>query len=237
MPNDKRRIELFYLPVNETLEPRVLAEYQASLSPDELERLRRIAHAESRRLFLAGRGLLREVLSQRCGVDARAIEFQYNAYGKPSLKTLIEPPLEFNVSHTRGLAVCAISPVGQLGVDVERERRIANPLQIARRFCAPAEAAALERLPAARRVTAFLELWTLREALVKARGDSIFSSPAGFAFSLADDGPAHVAFDESSGENREEWQFFRLRLAGRYRAALAVARPASEQLEIAIHRR
>ena len=210
--------------------------YRSSLSADELERLQRINHVEVNRRFLVGRGLLRETLAECSGADPREFEFQYNAYGKPSLKTPGEPPLEFNVSHTRGLAMCAVATCGPLGVDVERERRVENQLGIARRVFAPAEMEQLERLSAERRDEAFLQIWTLREALVKARGVGLFTNTADFAFSLnrahrpssgekcrlTVDAEVAVESIETCDITPEEWRFFRFRPARGYLAALAV---------------
>lgn len=232
---EEHRIDIRYVLLDEIDDAQVFDEYRSLLSSDELERLQRITNSESRRLFLTGRGLLRKTLSQCSGIDPRSLEFQYNTYGKPSLKTQIEPSLEFSVSHTRGIAMCAVASDSPLGVDVEHDRRVENPLEIARRFFAPAEAEELERLSAEQRGGAFLDLWTLRESFVKARGVSLFTRPADYAFSLTTDGDVRVAFSKSSGEKPEDWQFFRFRLAQGYRAALAVARPAMEKIDISIH--
>lgn len=227
-----RRIDLWHVLLDEAADQTLFDDYRSLLSHDELQRLQRFTHAESRRLFLVGRGLLRKTLSQYTGHDPRGLEFSYNAHGKPSLKTPVERPLEFSVSHTGGLAVCAVALDDPLGVDVERDRTVSNPLEIARRFFAPAEATALEKLPVDRRGAAFIELWTLREAFVKARGVSLMTRPADFAFSLSADREATVSFSESSEERPGDWQFFQFRLATDYRVAVAVNRPASEKQTI-----
>ncbi len=229
-----RRIDLWHILLDEIADPTSFDEYRSLLSHEELQRLQRFTHDKSRRLFLVGRALLRKTLSQYTGHDPRGLEFRYNAHGKPSLKTPVEPPLEFSVSHTRGLAVCAVALGDPLGVDVERDRTVSNPLEIARRFFAPAEAAALEKLPAERRGAAFIELWTLREAFVKARGVGLMTRPADFAFSLSADREATVSFNESSEKSPDDWQFARFRLATDYQVALAIARPASGKPAISI---
>ncbi|MBU4270603.1 MAG: 4'-phosphopantetheinyl transferase superfamily protein [Planctomycetes bacterium] len=224
-----RRIDLWHVPLDEAADPTLFDEYRSLLSHEELQRLQRFTHDESRRLFLVGRALLRKTLSQYTGHAPRGLEFRYNAHGKPSLKTPVETPLEFSVSHTRGLAVCVVALGDPVGVDVERDRTVSNPLEIAGRFFAPAEAAALEKLPVERRNAAFIELWTLREAFVKARGVGLTTRPADFAFSLSADREATVSFSESSEERPGDWQFARFRFAAHYRVALAINRPASER--------
>ena len=56
-------------------------------------------------------------------------------------------PLEFSLSHTRGLVVCAVALRDAVGVDVEWAGRESAPLELARRFFAPAEAERLAKLP------------------------------------------------------------------------------------------
>ncbi len=233
-PLDDGRIDLWHVRLDEALDPGSLEECRAWLSTDELERLQRFTHVESRRQFLVGRALLRGMLSRYTGRDPHALEFRYNSYGKPTLKTPAEPPLEFSVSHTRGLVVCAVAACGALGVDVECARTVSNPLEFARRFFAPAEAAELASLPAARRKAAFLEFWTLREAFVKARGVGLMTAPADFAFSLSGPGEARVSFNNSREETPENWRFIRFCPTEGYRGALAVARPSSERPAISI---
>ena len=143
-------------------------------------------------------------------------------------------PLEFSLSHTRGLVVCAVALHDAVGVDVECDRPGLAPLELARRFFAPVEAGLLAGLPPDGQRTAFFELWTLKEAFVKARGMGLGVPLADFSFSLASDGSATISFTQPDGERPDQWQFTRLRLASRYQAALAVRRPASERSAVVI---
>ena len=231
------QIDIWHLSPETAADARILEECRSWLSPDERLRLQRITHAESRQLFLLGRAMLRRALSHYSGYKAEELVFQYNAYGKPSLKTPNDPPLEFSVSHTRGLVACAVVLGAPLGIDVERNRTIDNPLEIAKRIFAPAETAALEAVPAERLSDAFLDLWTLREAFVKARGAGMMTSRAEFAFSVAthrkktDAIAAQACTIPDQGAN---WQFLKLWPTDGHRAALAIRKPRSEKLEIVL---
>ena len=70
-----------------------------------------------------------------------------------------------------------------VGVDVEHEGRIVAALDLARRFFTPREAAELSSLPPEQQRTAFLRLWTLKEAFLKALGVGLAKSLDGFSFS------------------------------------------------------
>jgi phosphopantetheine--protein transferase-like protein len=100
----------------------------------------------------------------------------------------------FNLSHTASLVACAVvSTAGEsavpteaevmnveVGVDVEAgSRKLRGGVdKLARRWLSAAEAATLAELPdGPARATRFLQLWTLKEACVKAAGTGIGASP------------------------------------------------------------
>ena len=230
-------IGLWYVLLDNTVDAARHGEYRALLSPEESEQERRFTHEATRLQFLVGRALLRTVLSHYSGHDPRTFEFRHNRHGKPTLRTPLEPPLEFNLSHTHGLVVCAVTLRDAVGVDVEHDsRRITASLELARRFFTPEETAALMGLSPERQQTAFLQLWTLKEAFVKARGASVYAPPAGFSFLLSADGPPAVSSTGLASESPRDWQFARGRLALHYHAALAVRRPASTKLAVSVRR-
>jgi 4'-phosphopantetheinyl transferase len=276
MPMDERRIDLWCVYHDRIADPGLWDAYRGLLSPEEAERERRFTHEPARRQFVAGRALLRTALAQYTGADPRRLEFQCNRYGKPSLsrgqrpevrgqgsedshpsafilppsynpQSLIPNPLEFSLSHTRGLVVCAVAIKDAVGVDVEWPGREVAHAELSRRFFAPAEADWLAALPPEEQHAAFFELWTLKEAFIKAVGVGMAMPLADFAFSLGG-GPwrqvgnlphmscesATISFAKPHGERPEEWQFHRLRLAEAYQAAVAIRRPAAERSEVVI---
>lgn len=96
--------------------------------------------------------------------------------GKPVLEG-VDPAIDFNLSHTRGIALLALTGSGQVGVDVEAQRRLDNPLRLARRVLSGDELSVLEGLHGAQRLARFLDLWTRMEARQKALGRGIFADP------------------------------------------------------------
>jgi 4'-phosphopantetheinyl transferase len=91
-------------------------------------------------------------------------------HGKPRL---LNPGLEFNLSHSGGAVLVGVSRTQALGVDLEIARRPRKALELARRYFHADEVAALAALPEARRQAAFLRLWSCKEALLKAQGRGI----------------------------------------------------------------
>lgn len=138
-----------------------------------------------RRAYIAAHALLRQMLAEAGGLPAAAWRFTRGAQGKPEIAAEHEMPwLRFSLSHTRGLAACALAGTDDIGLDVEDlDRRAASP-DLARRYFAPEEAAWLDAVPAEDRHAAFLRLWTLKEAYVKATGEGIAVGLDSFAMEI-----------------------------------------------------
>ena len=108
---------------------------------------------------------LRKILSGYVGEAPEKICFEVAPSGKP-----LHPKIFFSLSHSRNLALIAVSEAGPVGVDIEWVRPVQSKLLIAKRFFAPSEHAYLENLPSAAQQEAFFKLWTAKEALTKAKG-------------------------------------------------------------------
>jgi 4'-phosphopantetheinyl transferase len=98
------------------------------------------------------------------------VSVERDQHGKPRL---VNPGLEFNLSHSGGAVLVGVSREQVLGVDLEISRRSRKVLDLARRYFHADEAAALAALPEAKRQAAFLRLWSCKEALLKAQGRGI----------------------------------------------------------------
>jgi 4'-phosphopantetheinyl transferase len=194
----------------------------------------RFCFEKDRRLFVVARAMLRIALSGYLGRDPRAPIIRRNRYGKPYLAGPIPSPLQFNVSHSSGLAVCAVTVDHEIGVDVEdTEHRVAE-LELARQFFAPSEAVALERLPALSRRATFFRYWTLKEAYIKARGMGLSIPLQSFAFSFGGGDAPVISLAAPGADRPEDWQFAEFSLGDRHQLGLAVRCPSSKPLEIAV---
>jgi phosphopantetheinyl transferase len=120
--------------------------------------------------FLAGRALLRHILSAAIGhaVQPAAWRFATGPHGKPSVIPGL-PQVPFSISHAEGLLVVATNPMAQIGVDLELVTGTRNTDpdldQLTHR-----EQAWLQRHNEANRWLAFLQLWTAKEAVSKVIG-------------------------------------------------------------------
>lgn len=202
-----------------------IAALEARLTPDERTRHGRFVRPTDRHAFALSRALVRVTLSAHGPVAPSDWRFATNAHGCPSVVAIQagDPPLQFNLSHTSGLAVVAVTRGPRVGVDVEAVDRTLRH-DIAGHHFAAAEVAALRALPADDQGLAFFEYWTLKEAYIKARGLGLAIPLGEFAFTLRPPAPPRVQFAEGFDDDAARWQFWQAWPTPRHRVALAVER-------------
>lgn len=139
------------------------------LSPDELDRLRRLRFAADQQAFLRRRAVRRGLLAAYLKVDPGSIRFSASAFGKPAVVGQeFAQGLRFNCTHSVGTAVIAVSRGLELGVDVESRRsEVGDLLDL---VLTPAERVEFGLLAPSLRYRTFFELWTCKEAVLKAAG-------------------------------------------------------------------
>jgi 4'-phosphopantetheinyl transferase len=172
---------------------------------------------------MASRGLRRLVLARYAAGDANALTFSRSPLGKPFL----EPnplDLRFNVTHAGSVVACAVTAGAEVGIDVEPLREVPDALDLAGRFFAPAERAALEAVATSERARAFLTCWTRKEAYVKAVGAGLSHPLDAFCVSVRADQPEWLR-DSGSGQPIGAWSLLSLQLDGAHVGAVAVQGP------------
>ena len=199
--------------------PAEVARLLALLSEDERQRAGRFRAPRARDEYVVARGLLRTLLGLCLSCDPRQIAFRHGPQGKPQLPDPI--PLHFNVSHSRGYALFAVSACGAVGVDLEGLRPFANELDLAERFFCPAEAAALRAHPEESRREAFVHVWTRKEAFIKACGTGLAHGLERFEVSVPPDEPARVLRIEGAEGPARGWSLRALTPVPGYIGALA----------------
>lgn len=86
--------------------------------------------------------------------------------------------MHFNLSHSNELALYAFCRDFEVGVDVEHESRVRDPLPVARRILGPQEERRLASLAPAAQRREFLKSWVRHEASAKCLGTGITGGPA-----------------------------------------------------------
>lgn len=138
------------------------------LSADERQRAARFAREQDRQRFIAARGALRLLLSRYLQRPPAQLVFTYNEFGKPALADASS--LAFNLTHSEDLALCTVSQAQPLGIDVETERATVEFEALWPRISSCAERDLWPLLAAAQRPRIFFQLWTRKEAVIKALG-------------------------------------------------------------------
>jgi 4'-phosphopantetheinyl transferase len=152
--------------------------YQANmasvLSPPERYRASRYKSFVDRRRFILKRGLLRYILSEYLEVNPGHIRFFYKNNGKPVLQTLSGgEEVHFNLSHSNGIAVYAVTRCAEVGIDVEHISDMPDWRDLVMEHFTPKEQAIFDAIPKANQLRAFYQGWTRKEAIVKASGQGI----------------------------------------------------------------
>jgi 4'-phosphopantetheinyl transferase len=190
------------------------------LSPDEHERAGRLIREHKRVRFIAGRSTLRRLLGQYLDEKPQALIFRYGPHGKPALATRTSSTaLTFNFSHSKDLALLAVTAAREIGIDIEYLHRDISVDSFARHILCENEAAALQRLPAERRKQALLTAWTRKEAYLKALGVGLAQSMKSFSVGIDDDETTVRRLENANGEP-QLWTFAPLAVHPDYLACL-----------------
>lgn len=147
--------------------------------------------------FVSGRAALRMILGRYLCVKPEQVDIGYGSFGKPHV---LQGNIFFNISHSGGIIALAVAKHTEVGIDVERVRRLdgrANP----NRFFSGTERKAFQAAHRCFRSKEFFKIWTRKEAYLKAVGRGIgaplkkidVSTEAGHPFRVID--PCRQRFD------------------------------------------
>lgn len=162
-----------------------LAALAVTLSETERQRAERFQFERDRDRYVARHGLLRQILASYLHSDPAQISFRRQERGKPVLDGGPDTQcLHFNLSHSDGLALVAVTHEMPVGIDAEWVRPIPDAGQVAARFFSPRENVVLNTVPEGQMLDAFFRCWTRKEAYLKATGEGIADSLARIEVSL-----------------------------------------------------
>lgn len=136
------------------------------------------------------------------GREQRGRPFLADANGRP------RGP-DFNLSDSAGHSLLLVSRSARVGVDVERTNRRLRHRELAQRYFAPEEAAAISTLDDEAGTRRFLQLWTAKEAACKATGTGLGGHMHRWTFACDDDQPRLIAMPDEAG-SADDWHFLTL---------------------------
>jgi 4'-phosphopantetheinyl transferase len=146
--------------------------YSQILSQDERERADRFVFKKNNREFTLAKASLRQILSYYTDVLPTSIEFTISKTGKPQLQTSIEnkSSINFNLSHSNGRALIAISDGSPVGIDLEMLRYDDDIEGIADNFFFGTEQKCIANTPPPLQHETFFRFWVAKEAVLKGEG-------------------------------------------------------------------
>jgi len=181
----------------------------------ELERAQRITCKDYRLQVVKARALLRVMLSRCTGESAKSFEFDEGGGTRPRLRT--NPwGLHFSVSHSDDRVAVALS-TAPVGIDIERVGADCSWQAIAAICFHSSERGLLQGAGGGAAREAFFEIWTRKEAYLKAIGTGLDTDPASFSIAA----PDSVVATDASGPRVDAWFTRSIDAPAGYKAALA----------------
>jgi 4'-phosphopantetheinyl transferase len=190
-----------------------------ALSEDELLRAARYKVPDAGPRFVAARAALRTLLGRYLDHSPAALRFAAGPQGKPRLDHPASS-LQFNVSHSAGVALIAVAAEIDVGIDIEESKPREDLAGIARRVFTEREREAI-----AGDQQSFYRHWVAKEAFVKATGRGI-SSVKSFEVLLDAPGGTRLVHIGGDAEEAARWTLAPIDAPPGYAAAV-VARGAA----------
>jgi 4'-phosphopantetheinyl transferase len=200
-----------------------LTRFERLLSMGEADRAGQLKSSQTRNRFIAGRGMLRDILGGYLCIDPAEVRIATGEHGKPFLADGAVD-LRFNLSHVDEILVLAVAAGVEVGVDIERIDSGKAIHDMARLAFSRQEQEELLAIPASRQAEAFYRCWVCKEACLKACGRG-FSLPGG-SFSVPLCNEAQTIRRVSCNETI--WQVLDIDVPHNYCAALAFENRSSE---------
>jgi 4'-phosphopantetheinyl transferase len=209
--------------VHEEISPDRIAELKRTLSQQERDRAAAYRFEPDRKRFTICRGILRQLLGRYLNQPPEAVQFAEGTRSKPALLQACQttPPLQFNLSHTKAVALFAFALGEPIGVDVEAIDAARNWESLAQRFLHPNEWQAISDLPTAERATAFYAWWTWKESYVKAKGIGLARGLATFEVSPISHMAGAARVNDPDDPDTARWILRSLNAGQQVAAALA----------------
>jgi|GEM_PF-1578637 len=201
--------------------------FSGLLSREEKIRADRFLSPLKKKRFVLARATMRNILSQYLGIFAKDIVFGYGKHGKPEIKNATRS-LSFNLSHSRNIAVLAISGTHRVGVDVEvMDKSLDRIDRIVDYLCSSEERGYYFALPITERPLFAYSLWTANEAFLKGMGSGVQSIASEVSYTFYSDREPCLSLKNKNLIST--WQFKRFIPVGNSVATLAIE---SEEDEI-----
>ena len=192
------------------------------LSADELSRAGRYHFPKDRDCFIAARGLLRTILGRYVDKNPGDLLFSYGPNGKPELAGEAGGKFRFNVSHSHGLSLFAVTLNRKIGIDLEYIRPELAADEFAEQVLSTRELLEFKAVPPHDRPVVFFDAWTRKEAYLKARGQGLSEDLKQLEVAFPPGGRDEFPGMNGSGQAGFRWSLMDLTVPPEYAGAVVV---------------
>ncbi len=219
-PTEPGRIDLYLF---------LSADYQSCtdalvqrLSAREQQQAMRKKIIHKRLEYVLGQAALRCLLANALSIPGTEVCYVRGPKGKPALALQhTRPDLHFNISHSNGIILVALSRAGAIGIDIEAINPHTSIDLVSRRAFSQCETEALQTLPQALQRQHFFQLWTCKEAVVKCSGDGIHSGMNQFSVLFSNVDEARISEATGPQAKTSSYSLALLNLGPTHKGALA----------------
>lgn len=222
----KNEIHLWMVKPNEINFSDFRSKFKYLLNKDELEKSETYRLVSDNINYFISKCFVKHLLSRYLNIEAIDLRFRLGNMGKPEVFN--DKGVKFNLSHTKGLIVCAVSLDKDIGCDAEYSRIKNNATLIAENCFSNAEIDYLHGLPYNQRAERFLDLWVLKESYIKAKGLCVGLNMDEFSFSIGKPFLDHkndnirLKFSSKITDKSENWYSTLIYPSDEHRIAISV---------------
>ncbi len=202
------------------------------LSDEEKTRAAKFLRPEARQQFVMTRHALRSLLGAYLNTTPEKIPLQANQFGKPSLPVSFAS-LYFNVTHSGQRGLIAITRQGEVGVDIEQQRKMKDLLGMASMIFCPEDLRVWQELPVAEQMPAFYRAWTGKEAMAKALGCGLTIDLKGLRVDFTHEAQTQFLEMDFPPGTIHHWHLAQRNVVPGYCAALAIRGSPLETIDLA----
>ena len=139
--------------------------YLQTLTTTDQQQAKRYTHALRLRSFVGSRLLLKRALND---IEQKNQDWHFGRQGHRLILDAAQTKLHASLSHSQDWVACVVSHSAHCGIDIEQRQPNPSYLAIAQRFFHPQEYLWLLNEPESSRFEVFVDVWTRKEASVKA---------------------------------------------------------------------
>lgn len=189
------------------------------LSEDELAKKKKFHFDRDKIVYAVSRGSLRILLSRYLNLSLDEIYLSFNSFGKPFIEKSNYLNIKFNISHSNEFGLLAFNLSDEIGIDIEFINEELVTENIAKNYFSQFENEELFKLCQEDRINAFFNIWTRKEAFIKAIGKGLSIPLNSFDVNISDEKPKilRIRLDNIL----ENLRLYNLPLISNYKSSLA----------------